>query len=55
MPPADSARTIAEAALGRDRGQRAAARAGTFPVHADRHWGTWLARERTVTAPLDFE
>jgi Phosphotransferase enzyme family len=25
------------------------------PVHADCHWGNWLAREGTVTALLDFE
>ncbi len=25
------------------------------PVHADCHWGNWLARDRTVTALLDFE
>jgi aminoglycoside phosphotransferase (APT) family kinase protein len=27
----------------------------TVPVHADCHWGNWLAREGTVTALLDFE
>ena len=31
-----------------------AARA-VVPVHADCHWGNWLAREGTVTALLDFE
>ncbi|HCA87187.1 MAG TPA: hypothetical protein DEQ61_17935 [Streptomyces sp.] len=25
------------------------------PVHADCHWGNWLARDRSVTALLDFE
>jgi aminoglycoside phosphotransferase (APT) family kinase protein len=25
------------------------------PVHADCHWGNWLARDRRVTALLDFE
>ncbi|XVS67651.1 phosphotransferase family protein [Actinosynnema sp. CA-299493] len=25
------------------------------PVHADCHWGNWLAHHRTVTALLDFE
>ncbi|MFE9399221.1 phosphotransferase [Streptomyces flavidovirens] len=25
------------------------------PVHADCHWGNWLARGRSVTALLDFE
>jgi hypothetical protein len=25
------------------------------PVHADCHWGNWLARNRSVTALLDFE
>jgi hypothetical protein len=25
------------------------------PVHADCHWGNWLARDRSVTAMLDFE
>uniref|UniRef100_UPI001376E11D phosphotransferase n=1 Tax=Streptacidiphilus carbonis TaxID=105422 RepID=UPI001376E11D len=27
----------------------------TVPVHADCHWGNWLAEDRTVTALLDFE
>src|SRR6202042_317331 len=27
----------------------------TVPVHADCHWGNWLAVDRTVTALLDFE
>ena len=26
-----------------------------IPVHADCHWGNWLARDRSVTALLDFE
>jgi aminoglycoside phosphotransferase (APT) family kinase protein len=25
------------------------------PVHADCHWGNWLARDRSVTTLLDFE
>jgi aminoglycoside phosphotransferase (APT) family kinase protein len=27
----------------------------TLPVHADCHWGNWLACEQTLTALLDFE
>jgi hypothetical protein len=27
----------------------------TVPVHADCHWGNWLAWDRSVTALLDFE
>ena len=27
----------------------------TVPVHADCHWDNWLARDRNVTALLDFE
>ena len=27
----------------------------TVPVHADCHWGNWLARDQSVTALLDFE
>ncbi|WP_262282143.1 aminoglycoside phosphotransferase family protein [Micromonospora sp. MA102] len=27
----------------------------TVPVHADGHWGNWLAHDRSVTALLDFE
>ncbi len=27
----------------------------TVPVHADCHWGNWLADDRRVTALLDFE
>jgi hypothetical protein len=27
----------------------------TVPVHADCHWGNWLACDRNVTALLDFE
>jgi aminoglycoside phosphotransferase (APT) family kinase protein len=27
----------------------------TLPVHADCHWGNWLACDQTVTALLDFE
>jgi hypothetical protein len=26
-----------------------------IPIHADCHWGNWLAKDRTVTALLDFE
>ncbi|MFC1414703.1 phosphotransferase [Streptacidiphilus sp. N1-12] len=29
--------------------------AAAVPVHADCHWGNWLARDRSVTALLDFE
>jgi hypothetical protein len=25
------------------------------PIHADCHWGNWLAKDRTITALLDFE
>lgn len=36
--------------------QRAPLHARTaVPVHADCHWGNWLAHRRTVTALLDFE
>ncbi|MBC6451574.1 phosphotransferase family protein [Actinokineospora xionganensis] len=27
----------------------------TVPIHADCHWGNWLAHDRRVTALLDFE
>lgn len=49
VPPLllDGLRTIAE---------RAPLHARTVvPVHADCHWGNWLARDRSVTALLDFE
>jgi aminoglycoside phosphotransferase (APT) family kinase protein len=36
--------------------ERAPLRArATVPVHADCHWGNWLACDRSVTALLDFE
>jgi aminoglycoside phosphotransferase (APT) family kinase protein len=36
--------------------ERAPPRArAVVPVHADCHWGNWLARHRSVTALLDFE
>ena len=36
--------------------ERAPLRArAVVPVHADCHWGNWLARGRSVTALLDFE
>ena len=36
--------------------ERAPLHARTFvPVHADCHWGNWLASDRSVTALLDFE
>ncbi|QWF83303.1 phosphotransferase family protein [Amycolatopsis sp. CA-230715] len=36
--------------------ERAPSHARTaVPVHADCHWGNWLADDRTVTALLDFE
>jgi hypothetical protein len=36
--------------------ERAPLRArAVVPVHADCHWGNWLARDRSVTALLDFE
>lgn len=36
--------------------ERAPLRArATVPVHADCHWGNWLAHDRSVTALLDFE
>ncbi len=36
--------------------ERAPQRArAVVPVHADCHWGNWLARGRSVTALLDFE
>lgn len=36
--------------------ERAPLRAGVaVPVHADCHWGNWLACDRSVTALLDFE
>lgn len=39
-----------------DIAERAPLRArAAVPVHADCHWGNWLARDRTVTALLDFE
>jgi aminoglycoside phosphotransferase (APT) family kinase protein len=36
--------------------ERAPLRAqAAVPVHADCHWGNWLACDRSVTALLDFE
>jgi thiamine kinase-like enzyme len=36
--------------------ERAPLRArSVVPVHADCHWGNWLACDQSVTALLDFE
>ncbi|WP_407835667.1 phosphotransferase [Streptomyces sp. DSM 116496] len=49
VPPRllDGLRTIAERAPLHAR--------AVVPVHADCHWDNWLARDRSVTALLDFE
>ncbi|WP_158618952.1 phosphotransferase [Micromonospora sp. M71_S20] len=46
-PVLDGLRAIAEGAPSQSRTD--------VPVHADCHWGNWLARDRGVTALLDFE